>query len=305
MVLFGTSRFVEDPKKAIDEQKELRKFEYNRLYSISKPSVVIVGTSLVQYGLPFDDELTQYAQSTGLPQQFLRITRGRNREEPFYFLFPHLLKNSPDYLFLQAELFFLDINCNSDAAGSSREVVATVRTDILPGSIKEVIHSLNSTTQIFYRSLEHLYKDLLNKVSDTVRGDNNRRSYQNDSLIRKEMNKVAESERIVNAKCTFTIRNKNFNPVVEQFITDITNKGTKIILLEMNRSFSGQSLMGLDARNELNQTLFQISKQHDLTYWQFSGLADSYYLDRAHLNNEGRKEFTSWFLSQLKSEGRP
>lgn len=257
----------------------LSSFAVDRLATSGDNSVVIIGTSLVRFALPFDQELTDIATRHGLPFTFVRFTHPGNNPEPFFVLMQPLLEHPPRYLFLHAEPMVLMIVPKADGEQFTQFSPLHLR------FIHDSFHELYILCRQWFssRSVRH-YND------------------QSDDRIRKRLSKVATKEIITQPERIPVIASDSLPAQMQSFIEQIQKKGTKVVLLETNRSREGNLAMGPAFRERLTQTFRHISERHSIAYWQFPAQTFRYYRDRAHLNQYGRDKFTTWFLARLKHD---
>ncbi|WP_304511244.1 hypothetical protein [Desulfopila sp. IMCC35008] len=288
------------------KQKATFSFLTERLESLKENSVVVVGSSLVRCGLPFDHDLNTLAMQWGMDIDFVRFTKPGNDPLAFQPLLDCILTKSPRWVFLQAEPFFLSYAC-TDIKQSSKPI-DTISNDQVLGRF---IHKTHHTVQIMLNIIEHNLSLLIsgNKTfatSDATKpGDPDTTSLkrQNDSEITPLLEKQADPEAILNEQCTFKTSPPIFPEYVETFLARAKTRDIKVILLEMNRSREGNMVLGTEGRQQLTATLEQVSERYKIPFWKFQdSLPAQYYGDRAHLNNAGRKVFTKWFLENLRQE---
>lgn len=263
----------------------LAEFSAERLETQDDSGVIIIGTSLIKHALPFDDELTKAAEKHHLPLKFIRFTRSGNEYRSFLCLMDPILKHPPRYLFLQAELFFLTYSRGARPRPDNADIPPRLNTERL---------------RFFYYVINSLYHKTANQISQHMTGHSDT-SPQSDYTIR-HLQKQAGIEDVASAKYYPEIITTSLPDTVAAFVKQLQQQGTRVVLLEANRSEEGNSALGAELRAQLTQTFQQAAADSDLTYWQFPGLPLSHYRDRAHLNSRGRKVFTDWFLTNLVND---
>lgn len=271
-------------------------FAPDRLGGNAEKSVVLLGTSLLKFGLPYDEELKNEALQRGVDLDFVRLTRSRNLYQPFTLLFDDIRNNPPAYLFLQAELFFVSFDCDQVEKSDLSKV-----TIVSPATrAGKFVYEASRATRSFYARVKHYLKLLRRGIIQRITQDTSH-SLQSDYEIRKSMDREATAEKILNnrSRCTVRVSGDDFPAEVKRFISDIRRKGTRVFLLEMNRSQEGNSVIGDEFRQKLSTTLQDVAVINGLEFWSFSALPAQYYIDIAHLNSSGRIEFTQWFLGKL------
>lgn len=268
------------------QHDSLPDFSPERLDTPGDNSVVIIGTSLIKHALPFDDELTEAANKHHLSLKFIRFTRSGNEYEPFLCLIEPLLKHPPRYLFLQAELFFLTYS-------RARKYH--------PGKVDRRPRLHTERLRFFYYTINSHYHNVTSLISRYT-GEKSSPSPQSDDSIQRNLAKQADIEDVLKSKYYPEIVTASFPDTVTAFIKQLQQQGTRVFLLEANRSEEGNNALGVEFRTQLTQTFQQAAASNNLPYWQFPAIPVSYYRDRAHLNNRGRKVFTEWFLTRLANE---
>ena len=272
-IIIISDYFHENYKPVETESSSLAGFEPERLKNIHNNGLIVVGTSLVQYGFPYDDEFETLAKKKGITIEFIRFSRSSGKPPDFEILGDAILNSKPRWVFLQAEPFFLDMH----------------RTF----SYQWLEHLRNNVHFLLEQII--IETNFLNTDCNPV--------YQNDLNLR--LDEVATIEIIKNERIQYLIKPPVFSEYFESFLKQAKENNIKVILLEMNRSKEGNEYFGKAFRAQLNKTLQQVSKHYQIPLWQFrSDLSLNYYVDRAHLNRKGRAVFSDWFLSKLAQDAQ-
>ncbi|MCK5716888.1 MAG: SGNH/GDSL hydrolase family protein [Thiomargarita sp.] len=241
-------------------------FEINRIKNIHHNGVIVVGTSLVRYGFPYDHEFELLAQKYGLMIEFIRFSRSNGKPHDFEILGDAILKSKPRWVFLQTEPFFLEFN----------------------------------QKHVIYRGLTHIRENIHFLILHSLFTWDNKR-YQND--INLKLDEVTIIEKLQNKKRQAYINPPFFPKYFESFLKQATENNIRVILLEMNYSKKWEDYIENSFRAQLNETLQQVSQRYHIALWQFrNDLPLDHYTDGAHLNRKGRAVFSDWFLSKLAQE---
>lgn len=260
-------------------------FKPERLKGINNNNgLTVVGTSLIQYGFPFDDEFEALAKTEGIDIEFIRFTRYGHKSRDYEYLGNTILKARPHWVFLEAELFFME--------EYSRRVFYYKWLEHARNNVQFLFKkTLLLIQSVFFRG-EVLYSDCSPRV-------------QNDTQLPIDLDQVATIETVINDTFYLQAKPPLFPEYFESFLKQAKADSIKVILLEMNRSKEGNEQLGDAFRSQLSKTLQQAAERYQIPLWQFrSDLPLDYYTDRAHLNRKGRAVFSKWFLSKLAQENR-
>ena len=262
------------PTKA--EQKQIREcFQAKRLNKLEQPGVVVMGTSLVKYGLPFDNDMNKIAWNQGLKIHFIRFTCSSGTRRDFSVLLDPILRANPQWVFIQAEPLVLEL-CSRYFP---RRILETVRKPI------------HFAAKLAVLELAHAFG--VSQPCDRTQQDDVYMHLEQTATIKTIHHPLYDSYDI----------NVPQLPEFTRFIAKARKKNIRVILLEMNRSREGTQGFGPEFRHSMDQALYELAASWNIPLWQFRGdISLKYYVDRAHLNRRGRRIFTRWFLARLKAE---
>ncbi len=276
-IIIISDYFHKNYKPVETESRSFACFEPDRLKKINNNGLIVVGTSLVQYGFPYDDEFEALAKNKGITIEFIRFSRSGGTQSDFKILSDAILNSKPRWVFLQAEPFFVKLNSSNGYFYS------------------KWLESIRNNVHFMLEPMIIKIKSLLNMDINSCH------AYQNDRNLR--LDDVATLKDIKNV--SYLIKPPVFPKYFEYFLKQAKENNIKVILLEMNRSKEGNENLGKAFRTQLNQTLQQASKNYQIPLWQFrSDLSLDHYIDRAHLNRKGRAVFSDWFLSKLVQDAQ-
>jgi hypothetical protein len=258
------------------EHRQLQEcFQVERLNSLEQPGVVVIGTSAVRHGLPFDQDMEQLARDQGEEIHFIRFSRNQGSARDFSVLLDAVLQARPRWVFIQAEPLVLELH----SSHLYRRVLEAAR---------KRIHFLARLAAL----------RLANVFGGSLPCRN---TPQDDSNL--DLEKTATAQSIRNPlHDSYSIQVPAL-PGYTSFIDEAKRRNIRVVLLEMNRSREGNEVFGPGFRKTLNNALRQLADSWKVPLWQFTGdLSMQHYADRGHLNRRGRQVFTRWFLSRLKGE---
>ncbi|MCF6777151.1 hypothetical protein L3V83_11315 [Thiotrichales bacterium 19X7-9] len=242
----------------------------DRLKSNQDNTIVAIGTSLTRHGFYFDQTFDLFSKNKNLNIRFIRFTKSGGKPQDFDRLLSMIEKKSTyiKILFIQLEPYML--------------------------------HNSKSN-QVLYTMQFHLHK-LINNILHKFR---TQQDYETDSKLN-----LAPSSSYSKIKSLF--KNRNHTKVLKspylltkemKLLKKIQHSGTKIIFLRINYATETyQVLLPNNLNQQIQQWISQFQKNTGYPVWQFPSLNASYYTDTAHLNYKGRKLFSTWVISKIKSE---
>ncbi|WP_457676886.1 hypothetical protein [Thiolapillus sp.] len=258
------------------ERLQLQKcFQVERLNSLRQPAVVVMGTSAVRHGFPFDGDLEQISLARNSPIHFIRFSRDQGSSRDFSVLLDAILQARPQWVFIQAEPLVLELQ----SSWLPRRILEAARVRI---------HFLARIVAL------ELAQALGGKLSC-------RRMPQDDSNV--QLDRTATPADLRNPlHDSYHIRVPAL-PEFTRFIAEAKKRNIRVVLLEMNRSREGNESFGPAFRPALDKALQALAATWNIPLWQFRGdLSRDHFADRGHLNRQGRQVFTRWFLSRLEAE---
>ncbi|NWF39539.1 hypothetical protein F3F96_10380 [Mariprofundus sp. NF] len=270
-VIMISDYFHQNYKPPAAYDRLLMSFVPERLKRIQNHGLIVIGTSMVSCGFPYDEKFESLAAKKNMKIEFVRFSRNAGRPSDFESISEAVLKSKPRWIFLQAEPFFLEL--------SNHKSFFHEHFDSIRNNVRFMLEQILIRTKLII--LFPLYQD--------------------DRSLKLE--EVATIDEIKNAEVSYQIKPPVSPKYFESFLKHAKENNIKVILLEMNRSKEGNEYFGDRFRAQLNRTLQQVSEFYQIPLWQFrSDLPLEYYSDRAHLNRKGRAVFSDWFLSKLAQE---
>ncbi len=246
--------------------------------------MVVIGSSLIQCGFPFDSDMELAARKRNMDISFVRFFKHGNTTYGFEKLLNDVLKHPPRWLFLQAETFFIGSRFNRVPSIDNRLRTAT----------EDLVSRVNAVVDTLYRAAIvrlNFFHDSDSTSSTCI--------HQFD-LPEHNMLKEAKRNDILEEEYTFFIHPPAFPRYVEKFLEKSERIGIKVFLLEMNRSDEANQASVENFREKLTSTFEEVSTRYRIPYWQFpSNIPLDHYQDQAHLNYKGREKFTDWFLNKF------
>lgn len=241
------------------------RFEINRLNKISDAGLVVIGTSLVGQAFFYDEDMDRLSQSQGAPIQFIRFSKWAGKINDFEPLLNPILLAKPKWVFIQIGPF---ISIDSE--------------DTEPNKFTLIVHR-------FYKEifLRHQPPKLTSQYA-----------WQSDAHIK--LNKVATFPYDIGN--TQFIKNPTLPPPYIAFIQAAQNAGIQVVFLQIKRSIDARSLRSTASLQAEEDAIKALSIKYHLKVWQSPAFALKFYTDGGHLNNDGRKLFTAWFLQRFKNE---
>lgn len=254
----------------VHKSKIKTNWELNRLKSLKHNGVIVIGTSLVKCGFYFDTEFEKIAKEKGLDITFVRMTKSSGTPQEFKRPLLAILKSHPKYLFIQIEPFMLENNPDYQWIIDLQIAIHHL-----------LVNQLNTHN--------YLLKKMINKEP------------QSDSDALLHLDKIA-SWKDINTK-RIILKKPHLSSYYVEFLKKAKEENIQLIFLEMNRSEQAYKVfIPKNTKNLITRWIKNFKASYRVRIWHFSGLDMRFYSDRAHLNKDGRKLFSYWFIQKLKKE---
>jgi hypothetical protein len=249
----------------------------------NKYHVVAIGTSLLRYGIPFDDILEKELIERKIDISMNRFTLSGANSGYFVNALPAMTRLNPNLIIIQSELFTLNFGEE---------------------------YNFRKNIDNFYKNIDKFYTSISSK-SNVLGHDGdynaNRSEDDNDTFRSNCINSFLDRSKF-DAKTKAVYKNvsigidRKLDPY-RSFFQQARARGIKVIFLEIGRSKAANDYLGKNFQDKMDKSLQNLSSETGLKIWRFpANLPLKDYCDLAHLNDGGRKIFTEWFIQQLKTE---
>ncbi|TNF67020.1 MAG: hypothetical protein EP298_07845 [Gammaproteobacteria bacterium] len=238
-------------------------------------NVITVGTSLVRHGFYFDQSFDSFAKTKGLNDiKLIRFTKPLAKPE--------------------------DIDT----------VLTTIQSN--PNHIKLLLIQLepymfyNPKELNYFYTLQNNFHTFIKKISDNLHITTFHSHYETDTNINLYRSSSYEKiKSLLKDKNTLKqFKTPNISSSDHILLKNLQNSGVNIVFIQMNYAKETyQFLLPNHLNQQIQQWISQFQKNTGYPVWQFPSLNASYYTDTAHLNYKGRKLFSTWVISKIKSKG--
>jgi hypothetical protein len=256
-----SSGFSESLKNAIAENNAVKPKE---------KSIVIYGSSLPRYALPFIAEISKKISSQNNKVNILRISISRlnMRQAEGSNFFDYITKFPPDYLFIESN------NTNIDNG-----------TELLVGPVSLLYDDLCRNA----RKLFGMEEPDFNETPPV------RRHFYSDQFDVKLFKSIRSTKRSVRSFADNKIANAAYEKLIKQ--------KTKVIFINFPICSRLDSVyLTTDQKNKLQRLLDTYSGTYGIECWNYPNSLDTpYFSDGVHLNYKGAKKYTEWFVSQFNT----
>jgi hypothetical protein len=250
-------------------------FNPERLNTSRNNQIVLIGTSLVRCGIPFDKALNENLAKKNSSFRITRMTHNGRDARPFKSILSEIVKAKPNIVILQ-DTYLIDY--------------------------KEI----EKDEKIFLAG----YRQYIYNVKSYLFGNGAQISWENYGQTTKSCtyqdkrysNPHSQQKLLLKQYTLWDHRLKQNNSIsfFYDFIAELKSNGTTVIFIEMGRSKVANDFLGKEKLAQVERSLQQLSEKTGSIYWRFPGnLPLDHYTDFSHLNAKGQRVATSWFIDRL------
>jgi hypothetical protein len=243
--------------------------------------VVALGSSLVGYGLAFDDNLEALGRAQGCPLRFIRFSHNGRSLDTVPPLLARLRQQPPDVLVMEAEW-------------------------LAWGDLAQAEMSLRMRLKVRRRKLFLALRALLiggrgnAGHPDAGQGDNHA---PGGPLL--APGPPFEAGRYREYLRTFTPQDPQRLEEVLAALERLQQRGCRVVILAMGRSPEAAALFPAELAGGFQAMLDRLAARGFRVERPACPLPQACYLDEAHLNEQGRARLSAWFLSRVADWARP
>jgi hypothetical protein len=237
--------------------------------------IVVMGSSMSYKALYFDGMMENFASQSGKSKiKFVRFIKMCGKLEDFTALFPEILNARPAAVFMEANLFTLDLDkaCHNTVFEKyKKELRLYIR------QVFDITNTYNYRVSRF------------NMI--TMEAQDPQQSYSAKKFDLQTYEKFYAG---------LHPRRFGLNVKYKNFIQNLRALGIDFILLDIPRSSLLETIFPSELDQSCRRLIERYQSEYGLKYQEFPfSEGVEYYFDYVHFNNAGQEVYSRWFLSQL------